>query len=157
MRATVSRDISVGIAGGCALVAVWIFTFVVMAVLMILGPGLLLGFLLAAGCEDQRGPLLPSPDSESGYVAQVRSRDCGAVGWNTRVVISQQYTFALDEHPQQIELAFGSMRPHDVELEWTGETTLLITNKWSPRKVSDTTLVEWYGLEIQVGISSFRK
>ena len=135
----------------------WALTFTVRAVIMVLGSGLLLGFMLSAGCEDQRGPVLPSPDPVGGYLAQVRSSDCGAVGWNTRVVVSRQYTFAFDEHPQQIELAFGSIRPQDVELEWTGETTLLITHKRSPLKASEVTLVEWHGVEIEVGSSSLRE
>ena len=128
-----------------------------MAVLMVLGPALLLGFMLAAGCEDQIGPLVTSPNHEGGYVAQVRSRDCGAVGWNTRVVVSRQYTFAFDESPQQIKLALGSIRPQDVELEWTSETTLLITHKRLPSKASEAKLVEWHGAEIRIGISSFRE
>ncbi len=154
---TNTRNFVLGMAGGCALVAAWALSVIAIAVLTVVGPGLLFGFMLAAGCKDLQGPLVTSPDRDGGYVAQVRSSDRGAVGWNTRVVVSRQTMFVLDEHPQQIELALGSVRPQDVNLEWTAETTLLITSKWSSSAAGNLKLVEWQGVEIHVGYSSYRE
>jgi hypothetical protein len=97
--------------------------------MMTVVPGILFGLLLSSGCGDVLGPIIASPNPKSGYVAQVRSRVCGAIsGWNTYVVCSEQHSFGIDQEPTSAEIAMGNVNPRDVILEWTDDREITITN-----------------------------
>jgi hypothetical protein len=140
---------SIGLLACIAGIGACIATFVVAYLL----PGLALGLLLASGCEETVGPTIASPGPDYRYAAQVRTRNCGAIsGWNTRVILSEQPDFRIDERPMHTEIQIGNIHPEHVLLEWSASSTLRITNVNPYAKPAAERQIDWLDAEVVITV-----